>query len=193
LAQEERQQAALRRTIEHELEFIRSGGGAKGGQGKSGGRARERRYEELVDKAKAYVKDTQVDAITIPVGPRLGGKVLEARGLTKAFNGRLLIDGLDLSVPPGAVVGVVGGNGAGKSTLFKMIMGLEAPDAGTLELGDTVVPMYVDQSRDGLDPSASVRCFLVFWGWVFGGFCVSARARVFVLLIALSSVYPRPP
>ncbi|KIY94764.1 putative ABC transporter ATP-binding protein [Monoraphidium neglectum] len=98
----------------------------------------------------------KVDSITIPVGPRLGGKVVEAKGLSKAFGDRLLVDGLSFSIPPGAVVGIVGGNGAGKTTLFRMIMGQDTPDSGELELGDTVVPMYVDQSRDDLDASKTV-------------------------------------
>ncbi|KAI8464117.1 MAG: ABC family transporter [Monoraphidium minutum] len=152
LAQEEKQQAHLKKTIDHELEFINRQ--AKGQQKK--GKDRQRRYEDLVAAANAYVKDTQVDSITIPVGPRLGDKVVEAKGLSKAFGERLLVDGLDFSVPPGSVVGIVGGNGAGKSTLFRMIMGQITPDGGTLELGDTVVPMYVDQSRDELDPKQTV-------------------------------------
>lgn len=110
LAQEERQQAHLKRTIESELEFISRQ--AKGQQKK--GKDRLRRYDDLVAAASAYVKDSSVDAITIPVGPRLGGKVVEARGVSKAFGDRLLVEDLNFSVPPGAVVGVVGGNGAGK-------------------------------------------------------------------------------
>ncbi|KAF5834105.1 P-loop containing nucleoside triphosphate hydrolase protein [Dunaliella salina] len=98
----------------------------------------------------------QVDSITIPVGPRLGSKVIEAKGITKAFGDRLLVDDLNFSVPPGSVVGIIGGNGAGKSTLFKIIMGQEKPEKGELEIGETVVPMYVDQSRDALDPNRTV-------------------------------------
>ena len=85
-------------------------------------------------------------------------KVVEFSGVSKAFGDRLLVEGLTFSVPPGAVVGIIGGNGAGKSTTFKMIMGQEAPDSGTIELGDTVVPMYVDQARDALDANKTVRC-----------------------------------
>eukprot|EP00775_Hariotina_reticulata_P003964 gene3964-4217_t len=119
LQSEQKAQAHLQRVIANELEFISKQ--AKGQQTK--GRARQRRYDELVAAANSYVKDTKVDSITIPVG---------------------------------AVVGIIGGNGAGKSTLFKMIMGQEAPDAGQLELGETVRPMYVDQSREALDANKTV-------------------------------------
>ncbi|KAF5834104.1 putative ATP-binding component of ABC transporter [Dunaliella salina] len=105
---------------------------------------------------KQQQKGQQVDSITIPVGPRLGSKVIEAKGITKAFGDRLLVDDLNFSVPPGSVVGIIGGNGAGKSTLFKIIMGQEKPEKGELEIGETVVPMYVDQSRDALDPNRTV-------------------------------------
>lgn len=152
LSTEAKTQAHLQKVIAHELEFISKQ--AKGQQAK--GRARQRRYDELVAAANSYVKNTQVDSITIPVGPRLGDKVVEVSGLRKAFGDRLLLDDATFSVPPGAVVGIVGGNGAGKSTLFRMIMGLESPDGGQLDVGETVSPMYVDQSRDALDPNKTV-------------------------------------
>lgn len=152
LSTEAKTQAHLQKVIAHELEFINKQ--AKGQQAK--GRARQRRYEELVAAANSYVKNTQVDSITIPVGPRLGDKVVEVSGLSKGFGDRLLVEGASFSVPPGAVVGIVGGNGAGKSTLFRMIMGQEAPDGGQLDVGETVVPMYVDQSRDALDGDKTV-------------------------------------
>lgn len=143
LAAESKAQAHLAKVIAHELEFISRQ--QQGQQAK--GRARQRRYEELVESANAYVKNTQVNSITIPVGPRLGNKVLEFNGVSKAFGDRLLLDNVSFSVPPGAVVGIVGGNGAGKSTLFRCIMGEQQPDSGSIELGETVVPMYVSQDR----------------------------------------------
>lgn len=127
---------------------------AKGQQKK--GQARMRRYEDLVTQASSYVKSSSVDSITIPIGPRLGDVVVEAQGLSKSFDGRLLVDDMTFSVPPGAVVGIIGGNGAGKSTLFRMIMNQDTPDKGTLRLGDTVVPMYVDQSRELLNADRTV-------------------------------------
>eukprot|EP00879_Flechtneria_rotunda_P017442 GHRR01018279.1.p1 GENE.GHRR01018279.1~~GHRR01018279.1.p1 ORF type:complete len:460 (+),score=165.88 GHRR01018279.1:628-2007(+) len=152
LQQEAKAHSHLQRVIANELEFISKQ--AKGQQKK--GSARQRRYDELVAAANSYVKNTQVDSITIPVGPRLGDKVLEIQGVCKGYGDRLLVDNMTLSVPPGGVVGIIGGNGAGKSTLFRMIMGQEQPDAGRLELGDTVVPMYVDQSREALDANKTV-------------------------------------
>lgn len=146
LTLEQKTQSSLQKTIEKELEWISRN--AKGQQKK--GAARMRQYDELVQRAASYVKTSSVDSIMIPVGPRLGNVVVEAKNLGKAFGDRLLMDGTTFSIPPGAVVGIIGGNGAGKSTLFKMIMKQEKPDAGTLALGETVVPMYVDQSRDDL-------------------------------------------
>jgi sulfate-transporting ATPase len=115
-----------------------------------------RQYDDLVTKASQFVKSTTVDSITIPVGPRLGNVVVEAEGLTKSFGDRMLLDGATFSVPPGAVVGIIGGNGAGKSTLFRMIMNQDTPDSGSIKIGDTVVPMYVDQSRDALNPDRTL-------------------------------------
>ncbi|EFJ47981.1 hypothetical protein VOLCADRAFT_104944 [Volvox carteri f. nagariensis] len=127
---------------------------AKGQQKK--GAARMRRYDELVSQQASYVKQAQLDSITIPQGPRLGDLVLEVEGLRKSFDDRLLIDDAVFNIPPGAVVGIIGGNGAGKSTLFRMIMKQQTPDGGHLRLGDTVVPMYVDQSREALAADRTV-------------------------------------
>src|SRR5690606_436610 len=99
----------------------------------------------------------------IPPGPRLGGTVIEAEGLTKAYGDRLLIDDLSFKLPPGGIVGVIGPNGAGKTTLFRMLTGQESPDAGVLKVGETVVLGYVDQSRDDLDPQKNV------WEEISGG------------------------
>lgn len=147
MSMEEKTQNSLNKSIEKELEFINQK--AKGQQKK--GQARMRRYDELVTKANQYVKSSAVDSITIPVGPRLGSVVVEASDLTKGFGDRVLLDKANFTIPPGAVVGIIGGNGAGKSTLFKMIMGQDQPDSGAIRLGETVAPMYVDQSREALD------------------------------------------
>ncbi|BBN17008.1 energy-dependent translational throttle protein EttA [Marchantia polymorpha subsp. ruderalis] len=149
---EEKQQSALQRTMNRELEWIRSN--AKGQQKK--GKARERVYDDLLRKASEYQKSERLESMFFPQGPRLGNVVVEAQALQKAFNGRLLVDGLSFNLPPGGVVGVIGGNGAGKTTLFRMIMGQDTPDNGFLRVGDTVVPLYVDQSRDSLDGEKTV-------------------------------------
>ena len=150
---EARTSANLARALDAELEFMRSN--AKG-QAKKG-RARERKYEDLVSAAADAARSADtLDAIAIPTGPRLGDVVVEVADLCKSHGGRALLDGVSFSVPPGAVVGIVGANGVGKSTLFRMIMGQEEPDSGTIKVGETVVPMYVDQSRDALDADATV-------------------------------------
>ena len=156
-AGEQRTAAAAQKAVDDELAFVRAN--AKGQTKK--GKARMRRYDELVDAAESAARASSssgpsIDAITIPPGPRLGDIVVDADALAKAFGDRVLVDGLSFSVPPGAIVGIVGANGAGKSTLFRMITGTDAPDAGTLRVGETVVPMYVDQDRDGLDATATV-------------------------------------
>ena len=157
LEQEAREDRAKQKTLEKELEWIRQG--AKARQAKS--KARIAAYEEMAGKSeREKVGKAQ---IIIPNGPRLGGKVIEIEGLTKAYGDRVLIDGLSFSLPPGGIVGVIGPNGAGKSTLFRMLTGHEQPDAGTITLGDTVKLSFVDQSRDSLDDGKTV------WEEISGG------------------------
>src|SRR4051794_2372156 len=150
LAQEEKQETARQRTIARELEWVRTN--PKGRRAKS--KARLNNYEQLLAEERA-AKIDQVQ-IHIPAGPRLGDKVIESDGLRKGFGDRLLIDDLSFSLPPAGIVGVIGANGAGKTTLFRMIVGEEEPDAGSLTVGDTVALAYVDQSRDALDPEKTV-------------------------------------
>jgi ATP-binding cassette ChvD family protein len=150
LAAEEKQESARQRTIARELEWVREN--PKGRRKKA--KARLNNYERLLAEER-NVKLDQVQ-IHIPAGPRLGDKVIEADALRKGFGDRLLIDDLSFSLPPAGIVGVIGPNGAGKTTLFRMILGEEQPDAGSVVLGDTVEPAYVDQSRDALDPEKTV-------------------------------------
>ena len=150
LAQEAREDRAKQKTLERELGWIRAG--AKARQAKS--KARIQAYEEMAGKSEREKITTA--QIIIPNGPRLGGKVIEVEGLTKAFGDKLLIEDLSFSLPPGGIVGVIGPNGAGKSTLFRMLTGQEKPDAGTITFGDTVKLAYVDQSRDALDANKTV-------------------------------------
>jgi len=157
LALEEKQAGARRRTLERELEWIRMSPRARQAKGK----ARINAFEALRSEEEKRALDTM--EIAIPPGPRLGDVVVEAEGLVKGYDGRLLIDDLSFRLPPGGIVGVIGGNGAGKTTLFRMIVGEEKPDAGHLRLGETVVPAYVDQSRDTLDPEKTV------WEEISGG------------------------
>ncbi|MFT4562730.1 MAG: sulfate-transporting ATPase [Gammaproteobacteria bacterium] len=147
---EESQQSAHRKTIESELEWVRSN--PKGRQAKS--RARLQRFEEL--QSKEFQKRNETNEIYIPPGPRLGDVVIEATGLNKGFGEQLLIEDLSFSLPPGGIVGIVGANGAGKTTLFRMLVGDESPDSGTIRVGESVEIAYVDQSRDSLDDSKSV-------------------------------------
>ncbi len=150
LGQEAREESARQRTLKHELEWIRSSPRAR--QTKS--RARITAYEDLL----AQAQDQQMGKaqIVIPPGPRLGNLVIEAEGLSKGYGDTLLIDDLSFKVAPGAIVGVIGPNGAGKTTLFRMIIGAEEPDSGSLRIGDTVVLGYVDQSRDTLASDKTV-------------------------------------
>lgn len=157
LATEDRQQAAHEKAIKAELEWARAN--PKGRQSKS--KARLARFEEL--NSKEFQNRNETLEIYIPPGPRLGDKVIEVSGLSKSFRGEMLIDNASFTVPRGSIVGIIGGNGAGKSTLFKMIAGMEEPDAGTIELGDTVDLSYVDQSRDALDGNKTV------WDELSGG------------------------
>ena len=152
LAQEEKQASKRQKAIARELEWVRTN--PKGRQAKS--KARITNYETLVaEEADAQKRGGAAD-IRIPLAPRLGDKVVEAKGLTKAFGDKLLFEGLDFSLPPGGIVGIIGPNGAGKTTLFRMITGQEQPDDGTLDIGETVRMAYVDQSRDELDPKKTV-------------------------------------
>jgi energy-dependent translational throttle protein EttA len=157
LKQEEREQAAHRKTIAAELEWVRSN--AKGRHAKS--RARLARFEEL--QSKEFQARNETNEIYIPPGPRLGDVVIEASDLAKSYGDRLLIDGLSFTLPPGGIVGVIGANGAGKTTLFRMLIGQEQPDAGSIKVGHTVEFAYVDQSRDTLDPKKTV------WEEISGG------------------------
>ncbi|MDA0822937.1 MAG: energy-dependent translational throttle protein EttA [Proteobacteria bacterium] len=154
---EESQQSAHRKTIESELEWVRSN--PKGRQAKS--RARLQRFEEL--QSKEFQRRNETNEIYIPPGPRLGDVVIEATGLNKGFGEQLLIEDLSFSLPPGGIVGIIGANGAGKTTLFRMLVGQESADSGTIRLGDTVKIAYVDQSRDTLDGKKTV------WEEISGG------------------------
>jgi len=157
LSQEAREDKARQKSLERELEWIRAG--AKARQAKQ--KARINAYNEMASKSER--DKIQHAQIIVPNGPRLGDKVIEVNGLTKGFGDRLLIEGLDFSLPPGGIVGVIGPNGAGKSTLFRMLTGQEQPDAGEISFGDTVQLSYVDQSRDALDPTKTV------WEEISGG------------------------
>ena len=175
LASEAAAQSARDRALAAEAEFLSK---ARAGQAKKG-KARLRAYDDLLEQSAAYVRNSTLDGIIIPIGPRLGNQVIDAKAITKGFPDRgLLMDGLTFSVPPGAVVGIVGGNGAGKSTLFRMIMGQDKPDSGDLIVGQTVKLMCVDQSRDSLDESKSVYETLSVNGdeVVIGGRAIPARA-----------------
>ena len=154
---ETKQDSSRKRTLERELEWVQMAPRAR--QAKS--KARLAAYETLL----AEDKDKQVDLtqITIPAGERLGQVVIEADKLKKSFGDRLLFDNLSFSLPRGGIVGIIGPNGAGKTTLFKMIMGLETPDSGTMRIGETVQLAYVDQSRDALDGTKNV------WQEITGG------------------------
>ncbi|GJE46544.1 energy-dependent translational throttle protein EttA [Methylobacterium soli] len=157
LAQEGREDMARQRAINREQEWIAASPKAR--QSKS--KARITRYDELVAK-----QNDKIDAsaqIVIPIDERLGNNVIEFEHLNKAFGDRLLIEDLSFKLPPGGIVGVIGPNGAGKTTLFKMITGQEKPDGGSISVGETVHLGYVDQSRDALDPNATV------WQEVSGG------------------------
>ena len=157
LQQEAREDRSRQKTLERELEWIRAG--AKARQAKQ--KARINAYEDLASQSeREKISRAQ---IVIPSGPRLGSKVIDVENLRKGYGNRLLIEDLTFALPPGGIVGVIGPNGAGKSTLFGMLTGHEAPDSGTLEYGDTVDLAYVDQSRDALNPDATV------WEEISGG------------------------
>ena len=150
LEQEEREESGRQTAIRHELEWIRQG--AKARQTKS--KARIAKFDQLVAAQEKHVPGKAEILIQVP--ERLGGKVIEVKGLTKAYGDKLLFENLSFTLPPGGIVGVIGPNGAGKSTLFKLITGQETPDAGQIDIGPTVHLGYVDQSRDHLDNSKNV-------------------------------------
>ncbi len=157
LAIEEKQESARQRTIKRELEWVRTA--PKGRHAKS--RARLAAYETLVAQDVEQRNETQ--DLFIPAGPRLGDLVVEAADLTKSFGDRVLMEHVNFKLPPGGIVGVIGPNGAGKTTLFRMIVGEERPDGGSLRVGPSVVPAYVSQSRDALDGNKTV------WAEISGG------------------------
>ncbi len=157
LRQEEKEESARQRALAAEREWIASSPRAR--QAKN--QARISRYEELLAKSQELA--TGVADIVITPGPRLGGTVIEATDLRKGYGNQLLIEDLNFKLPPGGIVGVIGPNGAGKTTLFRMIIGQEQPDAGSLRVGETVELGYVDQSRDSLNPDKSV------WEEISGG------------------------
>ncbi|WP_443970985.1 energy-dependent translational throttle protein EttA [Sphingobium sp. CR28] len=157
MEQEDRDEAGRQKAIKEELEWIRQTPKAR--QTKS--KARIRAFDELVEKQENRAPGKAQIVIQTP--KRLGGKVIEAHGLTKAYGDKLLFENLDFLLPPGGIVGVIGPNGAGKSTLFRLITGQEQPDSGELQIGETVQLGYVDQSRDSLDPNKNV------WEEVSGG------------------------
>ena len=150
LEMEEKSQSARRKTIESELEWVRTN--PKGRHAKN--KARLQRFKDLVEAD--YQSRNETNEIYIPPGPRLGDKVIEIDQLTKSFGDKLLIDNLSFSLPPGAIVGIIGANGAGKTTLFRMLVGAESPDQGSILIGETVKLAYVDQSRDALDDNQTV-------------------------------------
>ncbi|MEJ2441958.1 MAG: energy-dependent translational throttle protein EttA [Exilibacterium sp.] len=157
LAQEARTEAAHQKALKAELEWVRQN--PKGRQAKS--KARLARFDEM--QSQEFQSRNETNEIYIPPGDRLGEKVIELKDVSKGYGDRLLIDGLSISIPKGAIVGIVGGNGAGKSTLFRMIAGTEQPDSGSIDIGETVKVAYVEQSRENLDDSKSV------WEAISGG------------------------
>ncbi len=152
LASEEKADKARQGALERELDWIRMSPRAR----QSKGKARVSAFNELVAESEAAERRSDRLEIVIPPGPRLGDIVVNASHLAKGFDDRLLIEDLTFLLPPGGIVGVIGPNGAGKTTLFKMMLDQEQPDAGTIEVGSTVAFAYVDQSRDSLDPEATV-------------------------------------
>ncbi|NNN08097.1 MAG: energy-dependent translational throttle protein EttA [Acidimicrobiaceae bacterium] len=152
LAGEEKADKVRQAALERELEWIRMSPRAR----QSKGKARLSAFNELVAESEATERRADKLEIAIPPGPRLGDIVVNAHHLTKAYDDRLLIEDLEFLLPPGGIIGVIGANGAGKTTLFKMMVGLEEPTAGSLEVGSTVSFAYVDQSRDNLDPQSTV-------------------------------------
>ncbi|MCB2147716.1 MAG: energy-dependent translational throttle protein EttA [Deltaproteobacteria bacterium] len=157
LANEEKSESERQKTLKRELEWIRMA--PKGRRAKS--KARITSYEKLMDQENdRLAKDLE---IYIPPGPRLGNIVIQAKGVTKGYGDKLLVENMEFSLPPGGIVGVIGPNGAGKTTLFRMITGQDQPDKGSIVIGETVSLAYVDQSRDVLDPEKNI------WEMVSGG------------------------
>jgi len=150
LAMEEKQESKRRKTLERELEWVRMAPKARQAKGK----ARLNAYEKMLNEDTKQ-KEERLE-IYIPNGPRLGNKVIECKGVTKAYGGKVLFENLTFSLPPAGIVGVIGPNGAGKTTLFRLIMGYEKPDAGTFEVGETVKIAYVDQQHKQIDPDLTV-------------------------------------
>ena len=174
LAGEDKQEASRQKTIKAELEWVRSN--AKGRHAKS--KARLQRFDEL--SSQEFQSRSETNEIYIPPGQRLGDSVIELKNVTKSYGDRTLINDLSLSIPKGAIVGIIGGNGAGKSTLFRMITGEEQPDSGEIKIGETVDIAYVEQLRDEMQDDVSV------WQSVsngneliqIGGYEVSSRAYI---------------
>ena len=152
IAREEKGNEARQRTLARELEWVKMSPKARQAKGK----ARLTAYDKLQSEAEAAERGPDKLEITIPVGKRLGETVIEVKNLRKGFGDRLLVEDLSFTLPKAGIVGIIGPNGAGKTTLFKMLTGQEAPDSGSIVVGDTVELAYVDQSRDALDPDASV-------------------------------------
>ena len=150
MEQEEKQASKRRKTLERELEWINLAPKARHAKGK----ARLNSYEQLLNQDQKE-REEKLE-IFIPNGPRLGNKVIEAHGVSKAFGDKLLFDDLNFMLPPNGIVGVIGPNGAGKTTLFRMIQGIESADKGTFEVGETVVTAYVDQAHEAIDPNKTV-------------------------------------
>jgi energy-dependent translational throttle protein EttA len=157
LVQEQRAEEAHTKALKHELEWVRQN--PKGRHAKN--KARIARFEEM--QSREFQSRNETNEIYIPPGERLGDKVIEFKDVCKGFGNELLIENLNISIPKGAIVGIIGGNGAGKSTLFRMIAGTEKPDSGSIELGETVKVAFVEQGRENLDDKASV------WEAVSGG------------------------
>ena len=157
LSQEDSQESARQKALQKELEWVRQN--PKGRQAKS--KARLARFDEL--SSQEYQKRNETQEIFIPAGERLGGSVIEFKDVSKAFGDKLLLDKVNFTIPPGAIVGIIGPNGAGKSTLFRMIVGQDKPDSGEIVIGSTVNLAFVDQSRDALDNKKTV------WEEISGG------------------------
>ncbi len=174
MAQEEKQESKRRKTLERELEWVRMAPKARHAKA----RARLSAYDKMMNE-DVKQKEERLE-IFIPNGPRLGSKVIEAQNVSKAYGDRLLFDNLSFKLPPAGIVGVIGPNGAGKTTLFRLIMGMEKPDSGTFDVGETVKIAYVDQSHKDIDPEKTVYQVLSQGNELMslGGKQINARAYV---------------